>query len=196
MSQFASLAEHFRYAAKLVQAAMGRHVSRNRALNTVLTPLYLYVQRTANRFEALFNKWKSGKLPIPHATTPRPKTEHPAQPNRFHLPTRRLWLADLAQETCQAYPWLESLLNDPEMAAFIAAAPQVLRLVRPLANAVGVHPGNLPEPIRPLFAPRPRRKRAPKLRAPDPMLPARQAARASKHRSDRFILPRGKKLPV
>jgi hypothetical protein len=62
---------------------------------------------------------------------------------------------------------LETLLKDPEMAALIAAAPQLGRLLRPLCRALGRDPGAAklpPQPPRPKQPrkPRPRRPKAPR----------------------------------
>jgi hypothetical protein len=64
---------------------------------------------------------------------------------------------------------LETLLKDPDMAALIAAAPQLGRLLRPLCRSLGRDPGAASLPPRPQA---PRAPRTPRPRRPRPPKPA------------------------
>ena len=77
------------------------------------------------------------------------------------MPSRRLWLFHVAQVPAAiALSHLQHWMAHPDLPAFLAAAPQAGRLLRPLCRLVGLEaqPGvpaelNLPEP--PPFRPSP-----------------------------------------
>ena len=92
---------------------------------------------------------------------PRPGSLDPALIAGCSLPTGFAWLIRLGGYKAVAYgSHLEHLLADPEMAALIASAPQLGRVLRPLCRMLGVDPG----PAR--LPPRPRDPEAPRPRTP------------------------------
>jgi len=86
----------------------------------------------------------------------------PSKPARLRFPRRPGWLRAVSLDTVAAGSQLQHLLNDPEMAALLAATPALVRLLRPLCRMLAmVVPGTRPAPERPRAprAPRPPRPR-------------------------------------
>lgn len=95
---------------------------------------YLYVLRASRRLDALFLRWKAGKIRPPRPRAPR-KTERKAPAIR--LPAGRAWLARLVPGAGAAQETMHYLMADPEFAAFAAEVPAALRILRPFSRAVG-----------------------------------------------------------
>ena len=98
-----------------------------------------------------------GALAAPGAT-PAP----PPKPARLCFSRRPGWLRAVSIDTAAAGSQLQYLLNDPEMAALLAATPALGRLLRPVCRMLGVvAPGipAAPKRPRPPRAPRPPRPR-------------------------------------
>jgi hypothetical protein len=118
--------------------------------------LWRRLSRLERRFQALYLRWKNGTLPTPRA--PRPgRSRKPQPPEPFRLPGSRAWLVGrhgyrIAAYACQ----FRHLLTTPELAEFLAAAPQARRILSPLCRMLGATlPSNpapsptLPEPPKP-----------------------------------------------
>jgi hypothetical protein len=163
-----------REARPLHVAWLGRQVFVERRAPARLPPLpepvWALLQqrllRLARRFQALFDRWQSNTLPKPR---PRRCPRLDAGPSRTpRKPTPRLprafaWVNYRIPESAPPSGWLESLLHDPDTKAFVQAAPQAGRLLRPLCTALGQHhPDWLKLP------PRPRKPRKPRPLAPLP----------------------------
>jgi len=105
----------------------------------IWTLLWFRLSRLSNRFEALYERWRAGTLPRTRA--PRP-SRTPASPKRVvpRLPTAHAWVNHRIRESAPPTGRLETLLHDPELKAFVQAAPQAGRLLRPLCRALGLHP--------------------------------------------------------
>ena len=96
----------------------------------------------------------------PSAQGPTPPL--PSRPARLCFPRRPGWLCAVSLDSAAAGSQLQHLLNDPEMAALLAATPALARLLRPLCRMLAVAvPGTPPAPERPRAprAPRPPRPR-------------------------------------
>jgi len=115
-----------------------------------------YLSATLRRLGALHARFAAGRLPIAprprrpaaeRATAERPERRPPAIPRGPVLLT--VFRAAFDEQ-------LRTLLDDPEMRALLAAAPQAGRLLRPLWRKLSPDP--LPEALR--LPPRPRRVRA------------------------------------
>ncbi len=125
--------------------------------------------RLATRFQVLFDRWQSNTLPTPRA--PRPGQACRPDPRPILRPTRRPvprlprahgWAARRMPEAAPSSGRLQSLLHDPTTRAFVAAAPQAGRLLRPLCRALGIAPPDwLALPRRPRTPRAPRRPQAP-----------------------------------
>src|SRR6185312_11003612 len=85
------------------------------------------------------------------------------------------WLIRLGGYKAAAYgSLLQHLLADPEMAALIAAAPQLGRVLRPLCRMLGIDPGPARLPRRPRDPEAPRRRATRRKRASPRPAPARE----------------------
>ena len=145
-----------------MRAALAPHVDRDRTRTPILILAMNRINRAAQRFQALFTRWQSNTLPTPRparaarASEPRPKP---------YFPTGRAWLAGATDHHVRGRAsQLQHLLAHPDMAEFLAAAPQAGRILRPLCHMLGVTmPAILqlppearrPKPARPKPAPLP-----------------------------------------
>jgi len=117
--------------------------------------------RIATRVQALFDRWRAGTLPTPRPSRPgRPYTPSTAP----RLPATRAWVVVQIPGSANFATQLEALLADPEFPPFLAAAPQVGRLLRPLCRMLGTP---LPLPLA-----LPKRPCAPRPARPPPTSPA------------------------
>ncbi len=125
------------------------------------------------RLDRLVAHFRAGTLPTKRpsrARHPRPQPTSRRDQPPLRLPRGHAWLVRLIQRTAQFGGPIEALINSPEGAALLAAAPQAGRIFRPLCRMLGIDP---PTSIRLPPRPRPKRPRPPKPpRAPDaPMHP-------------------------
>jgi hypothetical protein len=153
----------------------------------LVTSTYNRIRRLERRFNALVAMWRAGtvRAVVSEKLTPHP--DPPPQGGRekkaWAFPRGRAWVVRLLVPStgpgcvgtlCLAW-------EDPEMAEFFAAAPQVGRILRPLAHMIGA--------TLPAWLKLPRRARKPGLR--------RRAAAASRLRDARaeMIVP-NRRLPA
>ena len=138
------------------------------------------IERMNARLAVLAAKFAAGTLPppsaepTPHATKPT-TTRQTAPTDR--LPTRFAWLLSWIQVTVHPRTIIENLLEDPDLHALIAAAPQTGRILRPLCHMLGIpRPEILATPQRPRKprqSPRPRiEPQAPPATPEPPPMPA------------------------
>ena len=133
-------------------------------------PLILVV---ANRLNRIFHRlaryaarWQAGTLTPPRTRPPTPRRRAPAAHAPDILPAGQRWLARLVPGIGVGASHLQHLLDDPDMAAMLRAAPQIGRTLRPLWRMLSAD--RLPDilqPPRPASAP-------PAAVATDPTLPA------------------------
>jgi hypothetical protein len=149
---------------------------------------YNRIRRLERRFNALVAQWRAGtlravvteKVSTPH---PDPLPQGEREKKAWPFPRGRAWvvrlLVPLTGPACVGTLCLA--WEDPEMAEFFAAAPQVGKILRPLAGMIGA-------PL-PAWLKLPKRARKPGLR--------RHAAAASRLRDDRgeMIVP-NRRLPA
>ena len=110
--------------------------------------------RMANRFDALFAKWQAGTLPKPRPSRAGPsradpsrvgQSRTPGEPRaRPRLPGRRAWLLHVTEQVRLAAAicgtQLQHQFATPDFAAFLQAAPQAGRILRPLCRMIGIDP--------------------------------------------------------
>jgi hypothetical protein len=138
------------------------------ARHTTLSPLLMLVwsrlRRTLTRLDRLAQRWQQGRLtPRPSGTNSRqpPQPEDASHPSR--TPQGHAWLIRLHQPLAQFAPRIQLLLDDPDIIALCAAAPQAGRLLRPLCRMFAITPpAYIARPARV----RPRKPRPPKLQPP------------------------------
>jgi hypothetical protein len=90
------------------------------------------IRRIKQRFATLAARIESGKYVPRNLSAPPRKRPGQAPPPKNPLPNTFGWLLKLVPEAVQYRGQLEILLQDPEMAALLAAAPASLR--RPLRS--------------------------------------------------------------
>ena len=139
-----------------LRVAVAAHAPRDPQRAVLFGLLWGRLGRMASRFETLFAKWQAGALPKPRKPRANPQRTRRPTPR---LPQRRAWLLAepeifrLAAAACRSR--LEHLFTDPAMAAFLQAAPQAGRILRPLCHMLGAE-SPLPLPPRPRPAAKPR----------------------------------------
>jgi hypothetical protein len=148
-----------------------------------MAPLILLIcarlRRITRRFAALAARHAAGTLRPLRTPTTQPRTAGPdpppprSPPPRDKLPRGYAWLIRLVPGAANFGSQLAYLLSQPEMAAMIAAIPQMSRLLRPLCRALAAHPTPPlpPDPPR-IRPPRPKREKPPRppRQTPDPRI--------------------------
>jgi len=152
-----SLVEHLDGILRPLRAMVSGHTQTPGPLQPLMTLIWLYLHRPAQRLARLIAKLQAGTLAPPRPRTAATTPPVPRAP-KLRLPNRHAWLIRLVQRTAQLYPQLEILVGRPEMAELLAAAPQAGRILRPLCRMLGIRP--LAPVLR--LPPRPRRARPPK----------------------------------
>ena len=152
--------------------ALGPYVNRDSDRKPVLRLAWTRISRAATRFQALFARWQSNTLPTPRPSRPAEPRQRAPKP---YFPAGRAWLAGSTDHHVRGRAsQLEHLLNHPDMPAFLAAAPQAGRILRPLCHMLGI---TMPPTL--LLSPRaraggglslPRQPKPPKPKLP-PLLP-------------------------
>ena len=146
---------------KLLQTTMGNHVRRHDLHGPLLVLLWNRLSRTIRLFTRLATLWRAGTLPKPRPSRAG-RTRTPTPPKPLTIPRNRTWLIDLTRgPAALAAAGLRTLMTDAELCRFLAECPQARRLLRPIAQMLGMSPSE-PElaPIR--LPPRARKPRPPK----------------------------------
>ena len=173
-----------RFAALLagLRRAIAAEAARNRPLQTLLCLIHARLGHIAARFARLAARIPANAAPRPHVSRPHASRPHSAPraprgapaPNRWaHLPRRPAWLHRLVPP--MLYPaasQLRYLLDDPDMAALLAASPGLRRTIRPLCRMLGLPQPPPPQP--PAYqppAPQPPAHQAPEPNRPEPPAP-------------------------
>ncbi len=141
---------------------IARRCAREPRLVVVLTRLWTYLNRTAQRFERLMARLAAGISPRPRAAKPHPGGPH----SKPALPTGRAWLIRILGHEAAAYAsQLRFLLAEPAAADALARSCAARRHLAPICRMLGLTP---PRPRRP----RPRvRLQPPPPAAPRPTPP-------------------------
>ena len=122
--------------------------------------IWTRLRRMAGRFAGLAARVAAGTASPRRRASPHPATGRPHPPYR-RLPRGFAWLVRQLPGTAAGAAQMQYLLAEPEMAALLAAAPQMGRILRPLCRMLGVRP-------RPTCSPRRRRPRRPGRPVPSP----------------------------
>ena len=155
--------------------------------------VWMRLHNMNNRFMRLYQRWKNGTLAKPRPPAPaRVREARPAP--RISLPRGRLWLIKDTQATAAYAGQLRHFLaTHPDIPAFLEAAPQAGRILRPLCHALGINPEaphGVKIPHLAAIAPPPRRPRH-----PAPPQPASQPAPSGQSRR-RASMSRRARNPV
>ena len=141
--------------------------ARHRPLAPLLVLVWTRLRRTVARLDRLAARWQQGRLRparIRIRGQRRPPQIHPAEaalPRR--TPAGHAWLIRLHQPIAQWAPRIQLMLDDPEIIALCAAAPQAGRLLRPLCRMFAITP-----PAYIARPPRPTPPRKPRPQKPQP----------------------------
>jgi len=151
--------------ADCIRAAIAPHTHATTTPGRLLGFFHAYIARSLTRLATLHAAWRAGtlrpsrpraaRISAPQTGAP-PNTDTPLPPP-IRLPRARIWLIKQVQATATGYYQLQSILADPDFAAFIAEVPRAGRILRPLCTALGVEP---PAPLQ--LPPRARKPRAPR----------------------------------
>ena len=136
--------------------------------------LWGYLRRKAARLAGHAARIEAGAPPAASRARRRPASPRPPPPRsrprlRQRLPEGFAWLVRVVPEAAGYGSQLQHLLSDPDMAALIAAAPQMRRHLRPLCRMLGIRPPPS------LTSPPPARPASPA----DPLPPVRAAPEAA-----------------
>src|ERR1035437_7089914 len=121
-----------------LRAVLAARAAKDRALTALLVLVWNRLSRMATRFERLIAHWRAGTLPSPRPSRAGQPRKHTPKPT---LPTAPARLAAPVGYTAAGFgSQLQHALSDPELAEFLAAAPQANRLLRPLCRMLGIEP--------------------------------------------------------
>jgi len=125
-----------------LRAAIAARASRVRALEGVLVLVWGRISRASQRLERLIARWRAGTLPGRRARVARrvvagAAVDAGAAPP-VRLPRRRGWLISVVPDAVGYGSQLQHALSEPEWAEFLAAAPQAVRVLRPLCRMLGL----------------------------------------------------------
>ena len=116
------------------------------------------LRRMGIRFGRLAARVEAGRPSRARRRPAAPRPPRARAPRKPRLPQGFAWVIRLVPYTAAgSASQLQHLLAEPDMAALIAAAPSVGRLLRPLCRMLGVRPPpalRLPPPAGPMVAPR------------------------------------------
>src|SRR5271170_1118584 len=136
-----SLTDRFACLIGGLQHVVAAYIAKDRTAGPLIRLLWGRLSRIQQRFARLVERAKAGPLPLP---PPRQRTMSPdevRQPRKPGLPQKFGWVGQLmGYEARASSGWLEKQLADPEMQAFIPAAPQAGRILRPLCHMLGIKP--------------------------------------------------------
>jgi hypothetical protein len=143
--------------------------ARYQLLAPLLALVCVRLHRTVRRLDRLAARWRQGRLRparIRIRGQRQPPVIHPAEaalPRR--TPAGHAWLIRLHQPIAQWAPRIQLMLDDPEIIALCAAAPQAGRLLRPLCRMFAIAPpayiARPPRPAPPPRKPRPQKPQPP-----------------------------------
>lgn len=136
-------------------------IARDRNAGDLIILIYTHLRRLGIRFAAIAARAQAGTLRATRPYAIRGAATGPALPRAPRLlPVGYAWLIMTCQETACFGQFVYNLvLNDPEMAALLAASPEAGRIVRSIMWMTAIRP--LPAILRaPQRAPRKARVRA------------------------------------
>ncbi len=129
ISDFTSLAGRFAQIIDDLCHAVPKFIAQDRTAGPLIILIFNHLRRLGRQFAGLAARTQAGTLPAPRRRSTVLRVGLTRAPGL--LPTGFAWLGNLMPETRVYGCRLQQLvLNDPEMAALIAACPQAGRIVR------------------------------------------------------------------
>ncbi len=126
---FTSLAGRFAQIIDDLCHTVPKFIARDRTAGPLIILIFNHLRRLGRQFAGLATRVQTGTLPAPRRRSTVRRAGLTRAPGP--LPTGFAWLGNLMPETRVYGCRLQQLvLNDPEMAALIAACPQAARIVR------------------------------------------------------------------
>jgi hypothetical protein len=127
-------------------AAMQRQSEDDPSIIRICIRLWTSLLHLTKRYNRLVTLWYEGRLKPYRPREYRPRTKWPDPPKkpgedhkpRDTLPSAFGWIVKYVPLAALYRDQLRELLADPEMIAFLTAAPQAGRLLRPLCRTLGV----------------------------------------------------------
>jgi hypothetical protein len=120
-----------------LQVAVAVVAARERVLTVLLVAVWGRIGRISTRLERLIALWRAGMLPAPRIRRGRvPGTLANKPVSAF--PRTPAWLLVAVRDAAPFGARLESMLSEAECEAFLEAAPQARRLLRPLCRMLGI----------------------------------------------------------
>ena len=102
--------------------------------------LWRRLRRMKHRFASIMARLEAGTLPPPGSARRSPATCRPAGSRPPELPNRYGWVS-MTIDRAFLRSWdLEEILDDPDTAEKVAAAPQLGSVLRPACRMLGVKP--------------------------------------------------------
>jgi hypothetical protein len=138
--------------------ALGVRADKERSLAPLMHLAWVRLERLCGQLARLAAAFRAGRLPYrrtgPRAPIKRKRTrreqrwryssEDPPIPDR--LPARFGWLVEAAPEAAAFVDQVQQWLEEPELAALAAEAPQAERLVGSLCRMLGIRPKPMEAP--------------------------------------------------
>ena len=121
-----------------LQAAIAVVAARERSLTVLLVAVWGRIARMRTRLERLVAQWRAGTLPKPRKPGAGRKAGTRKMGQRY--PSAAGWLFARVWNAGAFGTPLQHLLTHDECAAFLAAAPQAGRILRPLLHMLGRDP--------------------------------------------------------
>jgi hypothetical protein len=169
-----SLTDRFAYFIEGLRKDVAAEGPRGRVAVPLIVLVWGRLRRMVARFASVVARFRDGTLPEAGSGRRRPARARPASlPCPADLPRRVAWVLQVIPGAACWRAGIEEMLDDPEMAAIVAGAPQIGRVLRPLCRMLGI------EPVPALVLPRRRAlNRPPPSPGPeDPSGPARRRAK-------------------
>jgi hypothetical protein len=122
---------------RLCRAVAARSAG-GRLAGPLIVLIWARLRRMARRFASLVVRHAAGR-PLAHRPPARQVARRRSAPP-WRWPRGNAWLVRLVPEAASGGALLSHLLAEPEMAEFVAAAPQAGRILRPLCRMLGITP--------------------------------------------------------
>ena len=159
-----TLADRFALVATGLRDLLAARMAKSDTLRPLLMLLWSRLHRVERRIATLAARFAAGQPVAPRPRSPARNTPSARPAKRaLRLPRRAAWLIAHTSEAAAYAEHFRQLLQEPEMAALLQAAPQLKGQLRPVLRVLML---DLPEPL--ALPRRPRKPKPPRPRKPRP----------------------------